>query len=326
MAKIDEAGHVVGNGGRARSASVVSLLEVEPGLADALDDHQRDAAARFWLPVAMAEENEDICALLQQSRSFGALVLDGMVLHALQLDDRVTLRLLGPGAVLPVTNATSSVPLGSASLLVPDRVRLVLLGKEFLLAGHRWPWLMARLHARTVERIEVLSTQLAISHLPRVEDRVMALMWLLADSWGRVTSAGVRLPLSLSHEMLGGLIGARRSTVTLALSKLVEHSLLMKQEDGWLILGPRPEPTATELAARQLHVGSSAISPWVASGGVERLGESHLRRDDLARLSQSHRHARQLTEGAKALCDYSQNLRHEVREHRRLRRRTTISG
>jgi len=59
----------------------------------------------------------------------------------------------------------------------------------------------------------------------------MALMWLLAESWGRVTPAGIRLPLSLSHEVLGGLIGSRRPTVTLALTKLAEQGSLTRQDD-----------------------------------------------------------------------------------------------
>ena len=34
------------------------------------------------------------------------------------------------------------------------------------------------------------------------------MMWLLAESWGQVTSAGTTLPLTLTHDTLGGLVGA----------------------------------------------------------------------------------------------------------------------
>lgn len=324
MATVEEsvgAGDVDRVGEARLSWPSVSLLEVEPDLADALDHDQRDAARRFRLPVATVARNEDVRALLDRSNAFGALVLEGAVLHALELGDRVTLRLLGPGAVLPLSNATDSAPLGSASVLVPDRTRLVLLGKEYLVAARRWPLLVARLHARTVERLGVLMTQLAASQLPRVEDRVMALMWLLADSWGLVTPAGVRLPLSLTHEMLGGLVGAQRPTVTLALAKLSDENLLIKQDAGWLLLGPPPASVPSELDAPQVLRADSAVSPWVSAAPAEQPSESHVQ-IVVARLRQSHWHAGHLAERARALCESSQSLRHQVCERRRLRRHT----
>ena len=72
-----------------------------------------------------------------------------------------------------------------------------------------------------------MTVQLVICQLPRVEDRVLAVLWLLAESWGHVTPAGVRLPLALTHETLGALIGARRPTVTLALRKLTDDGTLV---------------------------------------------------------------------------------------------------
>ena len=54
---------------------------------------------------------------------------------------------------------------------------------------------------------------------------------------GKVTPAGIRLQLSLTHEMLGRLIGARRPTVTLALKELAEQNSVIRQDSGWLITG-----------------------------------------------------------------------------------------
>ena len=67
-------------------------------------------------------------------------------------------------------------------------------------------------YRRAVESSERLATQLAISHLPRVDERVMAVMWLLAEVWGHVTPSGIRLRLALTHDALGELVGAQRST------------------------------------------------------------------------------------------------------------------
>ena len=58
----------------------------------------------------------------------------------------------------------------------------------------------------------------AISQLVRVDRRLLALFWHLAERWGRVTGDGVLVPLTLSHRMLSQLVGARRPTVSTALS------------------------------------------------------------------------------------------------------------
>jgi hypothetical protein len=53
----------------------------------------------------------------------------------------------------------------------------------------------------------------AITQLPRVDRRVLALLWQLAERWGRVTPSGVEVRLELTHETLGGSSApsARRS-------------------------------------------------------------------------------------------------------------------
>jgi hypothetical protein len=72
------------------------------------------------------------------------------------------------------------------------------------------------------------------------------MMWLLAESWGRVTPAGVTLPVVLTHEALGALIGARRPTVSLALAELMERGAVVRQRTGWLLLESLPETTVTD--------------------------------------------------------------------------------
>lgn len=259
---------------RAFSPSRVSLLEVEPDLVRWLSIEQRNAAQRFSLPVATLNKDDDVSALLEGPGRFGLLMLDGLVLQVLQVGQRATLRLLGPGAVVPIAAAAGSVGVGSATLLVPGQTRLVLLGDEFLLAAHRWPWLVTCLHARMVEQSHRLAAQLAISQLPRVEDRVMAVMWLLADSWGRVTPAGIRLPLSFSHETLGGLVGAQRPTVTLALIQLAERNSLIKQNGAWLILEPPSARATAKPVTAQPSLSDAAASPWVSPGEPDRRSAS----------------------------------------------------
>ena len=293
--------------------SSVSLLGVEPDLAEVLSDEQRAEAERFWLPVAAVDKGGDVVGLLEQSGAFGAIVLDGMLIEALQISENPTLRLIGPGSFVPPAHTSRSMPVIAARLFVPVPTRLMLLGKELLIAARRWPWIVSSLHARMLEHSERLATQLAICQLPRVEDRLMALMWLLAESWGRVTPSGIRLPLSLSHEVLGGLIGARRPTVTLAVRKLAEQGSLIRQEGEWLILEPPAVPVSTEPTAPQLLLTAPPSSVWAAHDPLEQ-GPDELR-DLMQHVSQVHeksawgrRRARELGEQARALHEQARRL------------------
>ncbi|HYB25585.1 MAG TPA: hypothetical protein VEF89_03130 [Solirubrobacteraceae bacterium] len=257
-------------------SSSVSLLDIQPDLADVLVEEQRIEAQRFLLPVVAVDKGDDVARLLEASRAFGAIVFDGMLIEALQISKDPTLRLIGPGAFVPPADAVPSMPVLDARLFAPVSTRLVLLEDRILVAARRWPWIVSGLHARMLEHSQRLATQLAICQLPRVEDRLMAVMWLLAEFWGRVTPAGIRVPLSLSHEILGGLVGARRPTVTLAVSKLAERGSLIRQEDGWLILEPPGAPLSTEPKAPELLLTARGGSAWTARDPVQQ-GPEELR-------------------------------------------------
>ena len=70
-----------------------------------------------------------------------------------------------------------------------------------------------------------------------MDERLLVLMWSLAERWGRVGPDGVRLPLALPHRTLATLVGARRPSVTTALSGLARDGLVERTPDGWLLHG-----------------------------------------------------------------------------------------
>jgi hypothetical protein len=90
----------------------------------------------------------------------------------------------------------------------------------------------------------------------------MAVMWLLAESWGHVTPTGVRLRLGLKHDALGESVGAQRPTVSLALKELAKRDALITQDGDWVILDPSPEPGAAELEPSRLLDAPRARSAW----------------------------------------------------------------
>jgi hypothetical protein len=78
----------------------------------------------------------------------------------------------------------------------------------------------------------------------------LAIFELIADQWGYVTPNGRRIPLHLTHQTLGGLVGARRSTVTLALHNLADQGQLVKYSNGWLL---RHNVAATRSDVEEAH-------------------------------------------------------------------------
>ena len=221
-----------------RPVSTVRLFEAEPDLVRFLGHDDAELAREIQLPVfALPKGEVELRGVLERAGAFGALVLDGMLQQSVRLGGHAGLRLLGPGDVSTLTHAPRSIIVTETACRALVPTRLALLEREMLLAIRRWPQIAAGLHAHLAEQSERLMTQLMICQLPRVDDRLLALMWLLAESWGLVTPTGTVLPIALTHAALGGLIGARRPTVTLALGNLSSSGLVRREPRGWLLLG-----------------------------------------------------------------------------------------
>ena len=240
----------------------VQLLNAELELGRHLQPEERAELADVTLPVIELDQGRlELDAVLQTHNAFAAGVLDGMVAHALQIGEQSGIQLLGPGNLLIHNSAACPPWLDRIDFRLVGRARLALLGDEFLEAARRAPRVISSLYECVAEQSQRVTGQLVICQLPRVEQRVLALLWLLAESWGQVTSGGVRLPLMLTHEILGAMIGARRPTVTLALSKLSEEGAIVHQDSGWLLLEPPPEPAATPKVPAPELAGIS-LSRW----------------------------------------------------------------
>jgi CRP/FNR family transcriptional regulator, cyclic AMP receptor protein len=225
------------------SPSRVSLLEVEPDFGRFLIGEEFAEARRLSVSVLVVEDEH--CAELEtqlaQRGAFGALVLEGMVIRQLAIGDQLGMRLLGPGDLVSSSGDSLPMLVGESKCRALAGTRLALLGGEVIVAARRWPSLIAGLQLRSAQQLDRLATQLVICQLPRVDQRIQALMWLLAESWGRVTPGGTVLPLRLTHDALGALIGARRPTVTLALGDLIDRGAIVRLDGGWLLLEPFPE-------------------------------------------------------------------------------------
>jgi CRP/FNR family transcriptional regulator, cyclic AMP receptor protein len=217
----------------------VGLLEAVPELCTNLPDDERAAVERISVPVVRLPKGPaPVEELLLRRSALAAVVTEGLVLNELRVGPEPGLRVLGPGDVIAAPSSDAPEILGASTYRTRGSTRVALLGNDFLTAARHVPRLFVALQRANTAQVERLAAQLVICQLPRVADRVHAMLWLLADSYGRVTPAGTRLSLSLTHEVLGALVGARRPTVTLALGELATAGVLIPQDGGWLLLEP----------------------------------------------------------------------------------------
>src|SRR3954447_17258596 len=235
-----------------RKAVGIRLLEAQPDLADGLSPEEEAQARRQVVALLDNVEPgpwEPGSRYPDDPAFFGLLVIDGMVSRDIELGGRRCSELLGPGDLLRPWDydegATASVPSESAwSVLEPTRVAV--LDGRFARVACRFPELIARLIARTLRRSRWLAILLTISSMPRVDARVLALFWHLADRWGHVTLEGVVVPVRLTHDMIGRLVGAHRPSVTTALSELTRAERITRLPHGWLLRGDPPSAVTTQ--------------------------------------------------------------------------------
>ena len=251
----------VGSSVRSTGAGGVRLLEADPDLGSGLSGDARDEALRHAvLPTIVLPAGPWTLADLGGADGaygdiHGFMVLSGAVTLDADLAGRTSTRLIGPHELVLTENGESdSLPVAWAwTALGP--AELAVLDERLLAIGRRWPALLSAILQRAAQQTHQAALQQAISQLPRVEDRLLALFWALADRLGVMRGDGVWLPVPTTHETLARMIGARRPTVSLGLSKLSEHGWVRGEPDGWLIdpesiraLGP-PSPPDLDAAA-----------------------------------------------------------------------------
>jgi CRP/FNR family cyclic AMP-dependent transcriptional regulator len=171
----------------------------------------------------------------------GFLVLDGLVGRRCFVPDRGrSLELLGRGDLLrPWQEDPTSFSQISWTVFEPSSVAV--LGQSLAARARSMPEFLEALTERALWRSRRLAVSAAIANTAGVQDRIVLLLWLLAELWGEKRPGGARVPHRLSHQTLADLVGARRPTVTLAVRTLTERGLLDRAESGeWILSGSPP--------------------------------------------------------------------------------------
>ena len=217
----------------------VRLLDVVPDLQIGIPEEERAHARRLLVaPLrTLPAGGFEMTFGGEHGFPFAMVVLDGVLLRNTYLRERAATELIGAGDLVDTRPDVEQLSLAmSTEYVVHREASVALLDDRFRRAARRWPGLHDVLHAQLSRQRRRASTHLAILHISRVEDRILALFADLADRWGRVTPEGIVIDLALTHDVLGRLVGSRRPTVTLALAELAEAGALGRRPDGaWLL-------------------------------------------------------------------------------------------
>jgi CRP/FNR family transcriptional regulator, cyclic AMP receptor protein len=227
------------------AASLAQVLVRDPDLAAGLEgarllkaerDLIADTVIAFEGPWNPEEEAEGVRG------GIGLLVLEGLIVRRVGRTGRYGAELLGPGDLMrPWQHDGEDVTLPfDTSFRVIEQSLLALLDLRFAARAAPYPEVASALIGRAMQRSRTLVVNMAIAHYPRIDRRLLMLMWHLADRWGRVTPDGIRIPLRLTHQLLADLVASRRPSVTSALQQLTHEGHISRRGDAWILHGEPP--------------------------------------------------------------------------------------
>jgi CRP/FNR family transcriptional regulator, cyclic AMP receptor protein len=222
-------------------AGRVALLDVDPDLAAAMSP-ERAAGLRSELTAAVYRLSRGAMppapATPEHEVHLGFLVLKGLILREVMVCGRPTAELIGPGdLVRPWAGSNGELLPCTVKWTVLEQSLLADLGPAFAMRVSGRPELLEALIARSVERAENLAVQRSIASHVRVDVRVLAFLWHLAERYGVVVPGAVRINVPLTHSVLARLVGARRPTVTTALQRLMHLGYLQREARAFVLVG-----------------------------------------------------------------------------------------
>jgi CRP/FNR family cyclic AMP-dependent transcriptional regulator len=172
----------------------------------------------------------------------GLLVLDGVLQRRTQWDQRVAGELLGRGDLVRPGAAPDPemvIPT-QVSWSVVSPARLAILDRTWVARMAPWPDVAMLLMRRALDRSARAAELMAVDQVRRLDLRVWLVLWRLADRFGHVRTDGVYIALPLTHQQLAELAGARRPSVSAAISRLTRAGAVRQLEAGWLLHGTAP--------------------------------------------------------------------------------------
>jgi CRP/FNR family cyclic AMP-dependent transcriptional regulator len=220
---------------------LVSLLDADDDLAQEFDVRTR-LALRQTVSARVLAAATGTCELDAWfdavGQGPGLLILDGLVAVETRVGDRTAMELVGSGDLLQRRGPHADDLIERVDAwraLCPTR--LALLDGEFGERVRPWPQISEALLRRASQRIADIDAVRAITSQPRLELRLVLLLWHLAARWGRVEPGGIRVTLPLTHRLLGELVSAERPSTSHALGRLSDCGLVTGNAGDWHLQG-----------------------------------------------------------------------------------------
>lgn len=217
------------------------LLDADVELAEELDLRER-FTARQHVTARLLHADPGECALGRWLAAVGhgpgLLLLDGLIAVDTRVANRTITELVGSGDLLqPPNGHVDDLIERAESWRALRPCRFAMLDGEFAERMQPWPSIAHALLRRTERRAEDLGVLRAISCEPRLEVRLVLLLWHLAARWGRVEPGGIHLTLPLTHRLLGQLAAAERPSISHALGRLCDAGLVTGAAGDWHLWG-----------------------------------------------------------------------------------------
>jgi CRP/FNR family cyclic AMP-dependent transcriptional regulator len=226
-------------------ANLCRVLLLDPDLASGLEGRRLERARQECIAIEVIVEegvwNPEEAEGEAARGGIGLLILDGLLVRRVGAEGRYGAELLGPGDLLrPWEHDGEDATLPFAtSFHVNERLKLAVLDLKAAARMAPYPEVVGALVGRAMQRARHFAVTMAIAHYPRIDRRLLLLLWHLADRWGRVTSEGIRIPLRLTHTLLADLVASRRPSVTTGLAQL-EHEGYLTRHDNIIVLRGEP--------------------------------------------------------------------------------------
>ncbi len=246
-----------------RRTELIRLFEYEPDLLRHVPAREAEVARDRCVveSLVMGKSEFSPPGARSDPLDLGFLVLDGILLRRIDFFGRRAVEVVGQGDVVRPYRPGQEPPSlpCEPGWKVCSEARLAVLDRRFEREAVRWPGVIAELMDRLAGRSRALTVQLAIAQLPRLDTRLLCLLWRLADRWGTVGPDGVSLSLRLSQATLADLVSARRQSVIDALRELRRRGALVESAPGrWMLVGDPPSEWSDIKAAAL--VGDPALA------------------------------------------------------------------
>jgi CRP-like cAMP-binding protein len=242
---------------RLRQVTDVFVLQVDPELAADIPSSERSRAVEASrAPVRVLSHGEWQFEPVADGTSLGAIILTGAVVLRMEFGGCSHLEVLGKGDVLNPWHLDTDTKLQErVSVNVIQSGCVAVLDNGFADRMTAWPEVFGALMRRQIMRTRRMVLQACILSRSRVDERLELMLWRLGEQFGRTTREGLLVRLPFTHQQLAEMIAARRSTVTMAISRLVAEDRLRRPgRNQWLL--PNSELTRLTTLGDELELSA----------------------------------------------------------------------